>query len=165
MHNEAPASTTYSLISPNGFPMLFTLRGNSEAELLEIMTNAEGYLKDNGFTPNFKRSSYPAKKPVEKKYRAAPCPKCGGRVLIKEVTLKDGTKKTLEECENRKWDWQTKKNIGTCDYQLWIEDTPTREYATDKPTAGQEKVLKAKGLWTDSLTQSEANELLVEARG
>ena len=164
-HNEAPASVSYSLVSPNGFPLLFTLRGESEAELFETMTQAEGYMKDKGFTPNIKKGSYQAKAPVEKKYRADPCPKCGTRVLIKEVKLKDGTMKTLEECENRRWDWQTKQNTGSCDYQNWIEDTPVREYATDSPTAGQEKVLRAKGLWTDSLTQSEANGLLVESKG
>ena len=163
MHNEAPASVTYSLVSPNGFPMLFTLRGGSEAELIEIMTQAEGYLKDNGFTPKFGRSSYPAKKVEEKVYRTEPCPKCGGKVLVKQLKLKDGTPKTLEECENRVWDWQLKANTGTCDYQNWIEDTPTN--TTDKPTSGQEKVLRAKGLWSDDLTQSDANDLLVESKG
>ena len=79
--------------------------------------------------------------------------------------MKDGTPKTLEECENRVWDWQLKANTGTCDYQNWIEDTPTKKYATDKPTSGQEKVLKAKGLWSDDLTQSDANDLLVESKG
>lgn len=47
---EAPASVTYSLITPNGFDVLFTLRAHSDVELVELMGSIEGHFLDQGYS-------------------------------------------------------------------------------------------------------------------
>lgn len=167
-HNEAPASVTFKCTSPNGLEVLYTVRGESGGQLVEELTEIDNTLTQKGFTPVVYKRGGGSSSKQDKEYREEPCPKCKGRVEIKEVKLKDGTTKTVHECENRKWDWKTKQVTGTCDYQEWIEDNSFsggEKPNGDKPSQAQEKILKAKGLWTDDLTETEANELLVGLKG
>ena len=48
-HTEAPASVTYNIVSPDGFDVLFTVRGDSDIELMDIMTNVEKGLIEKGY--------------------------------------------------------------------------------------------------------------------
>lgn len=46
---EAGSSVTYSLVTPNGFPVLFTLRDNNGSALLDRMDKLEVALMAAGF--------------------------------------------------------------------------------------------------------------------
>ncbi len=112
---EAGASVTYSLVTPNGFPVLFTLRENSGKSLLSKMTALEKNLVEEKFTPQPLRNNGFPKKEVQY-VEGKKCPKCGGR-LVKKLT-KDG--KEYHTCENYKYDFTTKTNIGTCSFVDWL---------------------------------------------
>ena len=48
---EAPASATVKLISPDGYDVLFTLRGEAGADLLPKLTGALDWFKGHGYAP------------------------------------------------------------------------------------------------------------------
>ncbi len=113
---EASASTTLKATSPGGFEILLTSRDFEDKELtrkqLAHLLNLDKALIASGFTPVV-RGAYgkPQPKPIE--YIADRfCPADNAK-LIK------GTGKMLERCENYKWDFQTKKNVGSCNYIVW----------------------------------------------
>ena len=126
-YTEAPASVTYSVTSPNGYGLLFTARAENIGELTDLIGPIEAHFKQHGYKPQI-RGTY-ARKQTQPKgyvnaksttvYRPEPCPKCKGRVAVKQIKLRDGTTKTLHECENRHYDFRTKHNSGTCDYFEW----------------------------------------------
>lgn len=113
MSNESPTSVTYSLISPNGFPLLLTLRDDLMGSLMTKMETLENSLKSKGFTPQVKKA-FGEKKP---EVVAGKCPECGGDLL--EKTTSQGKK--FHECRNRRYDWKTKQDTGTCKYIKWLE--------------------------------------------
>ena len=65
-HTEAPASVTYSLTSPEGFGLLFTVRGEGGGALLEEMSVIEEGIKQKGYSPKGQAGGY--KKSSSKSY-------------------------------------------------------------------------------------------------
>lgn len=113
---EAVASVSYSLITPLGYPIIFTMRGLSETELLQRMSKTENYLKVQEFLPDIKRPIQP-KLPLP--VTGEKCPLCGSPVV--EVTYKkDGETKKLQKCSTQKFDFATKKQTG-CSYTKFLD--------------------------------------------
>ena len=108
---EAPASVTYSITSPNGFPALFTVRDMTGIDLLKKMTAIEAKFVEMGIKPQI-RQAFGQKK--ELVYADHPCPACGKRVIIAETS-----KGKMEKCETQKYDFQTKTASG-CAYVKWL---------------------------------------------
>ena len=109
---EAPASVTYSLMSPNGFPILYTVRGESGTELLTKMIAIEAKLKTDGYTPQIK--TFGGKPQAPKDYADHPCPSCGAKVVI--ATTRNGKK--LEKCETQKF---INGQTSGCSYTKWLQ--------------------------------------------
>jgi ribosomal protein S27AE len=109
---EAPASVTYSITSPTGFPALFTIREMTGLALLTKMESIEKKFIDLGYKPQI-RQAFGQKK--ELVYADHTCPICGKRVVLAET--KDGRK--LEKCETQTWDPTTKSPKG-CAYTKWL---------------------------------------------
>lgn len=113
MSNESPTSVTYSLISPNGFPLLLTLRDEKMGILMTNMGLLETSLKSKGFTPQVKKT-FGEKKPldivVDRK-----CPKCGNQ-LVNQTT---SAGKKMIKCITNKWNPVTKQAEG-CDFLEWV---------------------------------------------
>jgi hypothetical protein len=107
--NEAPASTTYSITSKNGFNILFTIRDTTGMGLLEKMEIIEKELLKDGYKPQV-RQVFGQKKEVEY-VEGRLCPKCQGK--LKVVHAKSGM--TYWSCENGHYDYTTKTRSG-CDY-------------------------------------------------
>ena len=155
---DAPASVTYSLTSPTGYGLLFTVRGESHPELLQEMLTVESSLVDLGYTAQVK--SYgggKAKAPVVY-VEGEECPKCGGKLLDK--TTKNGKK--MHECENRKYDFTTKTTTG-CEYVKWLDDdtgTPTATTGVKPASPKQVEILKEKKLYEEGMTMGEASDVL-----
>lgn len=142
---EAVSSVTYTLNTPNGFPILFTMRGPSEADVLGRMNKLEKHLLDNGYTAQIRKGT---QKPTQ--YTGDKCPKCGGQVLDKEKLI---------HCENYKYDYTAKKNVGTCDYMQW------KESKSDEPATQSQIDLIYKldpNKATMDMTKSEANKYISE---
>src|SRR5512140_518615 len=106
---EAVASVSYNIVTPNGYPIIFTMRGMSEASLFERMEAIEVFMKGAGYTPEVKRSFGGAK--------AAPivvegekCPKCGSPLI--KITAKG---RPAIKCSTSKYDFATGTRSG-CDY-------------------------------------------------
>jgi hypothetical protein len=110
---EAPASVTYSIMTKNGFPVLFTVRAESGLELLEKMLVIEKKLLESGATPQQQRH-FEKKEKVVEYVEGRVCPVDGARLVKK--TTKDG--KVIVECENRKFDFATKQTTG-CSFIEW----------------------------------------------
>lgn len=110
---EAPASVTYSIVSPTGYNALFTIREMTGLDLLTKMTALEKKLDEMGYKPQIK-TSFGQKKEVVYVPNAE-CPKCKGRLIDK--TSKNG--KRFHECENRKYDFKTGVTSG-CEYINWL---------------------------------------------
>jgi|SaaInlLV_10m_DNA_2_1039722.scaffolds.fasta_scaffold00542_27 hypothetical protein len=156
-HTEAPASVTYSLTSPKGLGVLFTVRNEDSKELLQEMITIEESLMDLGYTKQVR--SYgggKAKAPV-KYVEGKMCPKDGGKLLDK--TTKMG--KSFHECENRKYDFTTKQTSG-CDFIDWLDSgTAAPTGGSDAPaTEAQMRVLKEKGLWEEGMNKVKASEVI-----
>jgi len=112
---EAIASVTYTLETPNGYNILFTVRGDSGATLLEAMKQTiEPTLVKEGYKPQIKSFGAP-KVAKPKEYSDKPCPLCGAR-LEKGVT-KEG--KAFLKCEKQTFDFKTKQRSG-CPHFEWI---------------------------------------------
>ena len=139
---EAKSSVSYSLVSEKGFPLIFTVRSNSEAELLELMSDLEDSLEKRGYSAKGGGVKVNAPTPTNEV-----CPKCSSS--LEEFTTKTG--KSGLRCSTNSWDPVTKTATG-CDYVKW-NDTPTNEPATQ----AQMQLLKDKNLWDEGMTKSEAS--------
>lgn len=160
MHNEAPSSVSYNITSPNGFDLIFTVRDEKFEALLETMVQIEDHFMEKGYTAQEKRSYGGKKKQEDEVVQGRACPKCGKPLVY--FTTKDGKKHI--KCSTQKYDFQTKTRTG-CDFVEWADDNTEATPTGDAPTAGQKKVLEAKGLWVDGMTQAEANDLISGLRG
>jgi hypothetical protein len=145
---EAVASVSYNIVTPNGYPIIFTMRGVSESSLFERMDSIEVFMKDAGYTPEVKRTFAGAK---PKEFVDEKCPKCGSPLVI--ITTKDGKK--AHKCSTAKWDYMTKTASG-CDYFKYLDVELPLEPATEK----QMDILKAKNLWEEGMTKAKATELI-----
>lgn len=116
---EAPASVTYSIITPNGFPALFTLRETTGLSLLTKMETLEKKFIESQYKPQ-ERGFRRDQKPLEYVENVT-CPKCNGRLLKKNK--KDGG--LFYQCENRKWNPTTKQAFG-CDFIDWNAGKPVQ---------------------------------------
>ena len=120
--NEAPAVTFTSVKSPEGFVWNYTMRGENGKDLLPQMTAFQKWCKENKWEPVVnQRGNWTKKEPeyVEGKV----CPKCKGR-LLKKI---DKENKEYEQCENKKWDFTSKKDVGSCNYRTWPNSSPFPE--------------------------------------
>ena len=140
---EAKASVTYSIKSPKGFDLLFTMRSMDEGELLSLMEETEEFLVKEGYTA--KGGTKPVEKSTDKE-----CPKCGSPLV--EIEAKG---KPALRCSTNEWDPDTKTATG-CDYF---------SYVGDAATPNQEKVLKDRGLWKDGMTKAEASVIIGNTLG
>jgi len=112
--NEAPASATLSVITPNGYNALFTIRDVEVSELIRKIYLIEGSFEKLGYKPQPSRTFNKEQKPVE--YADYVCPTCGKRVT--KNTTKENKK--FEACETRQYDFKTKSTTG-CSYIKWID--------------------------------------------
>lgn len=112
-YTDAPASVTYSVVTNNGYPILFTLREVSGTALMVKMLDVEKAFADKGFKPQERSYGPKQAKPVE--YANYACPICGEKVVKK--TTKTG--KIIEECSTRKYDPTTQTTLG-CSYFKWV---------------------------------------------
>ena len=147
---EAVASVSYSIVSPNGYPIIFTMRGTSEASLFDRMEAIETFMKESNYTPEVKRSFMAGAKPKEF-VQGELCPKCNSPLL--KITTKDG--KQAVKCSTAKWDYMTKTASG-CDYFKYLDAPITNEPATAK----QMDLLKEKRLWEEGMSKAQATELI-----
>lgn len=102
---EAPASITYSVVTPKGFPALVTLRDSNYSDLVKKMKFMEAYFSDekHKYTPQV-RGGY-VKKEIEY-IDGKSCPECGGRIRA------TGEGNKYWKCENNKYDFKTKTSSG-----------------------------------------------------
>jgi hypothetical protein len=154
---EAKSSVSYSLYSKDGFSLIFTVRSSDEGMLLELMTDLEKSLIKRGYSPKLGSA-----KPVEKEVtptvaKTDICPKCDSP-LVRFVS-KDGTKSGMK-CSTATYDWAA-KTAGGCDYVKW-DDTPI---GADKATPAQESLLKAKNLWEEGMSKSQASKVIQSVLG
>lgn len=120
---EAPASVTYSLITPNGFPVLFTVRAESGTDLMIKMTKIETELKLQNYKPQEKKSFGGNKtfaKPTET-VEGRVCPKCKQALVYRDIK---GQK--VVKCSTNKWNPQTRQAEG-CDYIEWPDRKPIQQ--------------------------------------
>lgn len=118
---EAIASTTYTLESPEGYPLLFTIRGASGMDLLTTMrTVIEPKLKELGYKPQVKQYGAGRPKKEVETVQGRVCPKCGSPLVY--GTTKEG--KRFIKCSTQKYDFTTKQRSG-CDFFEYA-DTPTQ---------------------------------------
>lgn len=176
---EAVASATFTMKSPNGFPLLFTVRSESEIELIERIIELDNRLiSEWGFSPDGRYKSFNKEKgsvvgSSEKEFvPRGVCPKCGGRLVV--VRTKTG--KVLHRCEHGKYDYTTKTQTG-CDYMQWQEDESIEldenvepEEVEDLPsetaaTPAQKAVLVDRGLWEPGMSKLKASKVIKEALG
>ena len=122
---EAPASVTYNITSPDGFNALFTIREMNGTELMKKMEIIEKTLKEKGYKPQVKGFQ---KKEVEY-VEGGVCPLCKGR-LVKKVTK---TGKPYNKCENGKWNPATQQPEG-CKFVDWLDPKPMFDH--QKPYNG-----------------------------
>jgi hypothetical protein len=109
---ESPTSVTYSLVTPSGFPILFTMRDEKVNELISKMEMLEQSLLKKGYKPQEKRS-FGEKKPLEIVPNRK-CPTCGADLVY--TSLKDGRR--MIKCSTQKYDFMTKTSSG-CPYVEW----------------------------------------------
>lgn len=107
---------TYSALTPNGFPVLFTMRAEKVGDLLTQMETINKKLADTGYKPQVKGGNFPPKKEINY-IEGRKCPSCGNRIVSK--VSRNGKK--FEECETRKYDFATKTTTG-CAYMKWLEE-------------------------------------------
>lgn len=157
---EATSSVTYNLVSKNGFPLLFTVRRNDEAELLEVMADLEESLSTRGYTSD--KRSYTPKQTTLPVDTGEKCPKCGSPLV--KFTTKTG--KSGIQCSTRHYDGVSKTTTG-CEYIKW-DDTPNSTGTTtgsSEPTQNQVDLLIKKGRYVDGMTKAEASKVIGEILG
>lgn len=124
---EAPSSVTLSLITPKGFPALFTLRETTGTALINKIALLEKELEEKGYKPQSVRGSYQKK---ELEYvQGRTCPKCGSRLVV--AFKKDGSK--FFKCETNKYNKFTGQAEG-CNYVDWNNPNNPAEEITTTPT-------------------------------
>jgi hypothetical protein len=159
---EAVASVTYELLSPDGYPILLTMRDGRESALFERMEALEKFFKDSGYQPNIK-SRYTGRTEAQKEYvEGRKCPKCGEPLIYFESKGKKHIK-----CSTSKWDYMTKKATG-CDYIEWSDDLDSstgKDYSGSGATPAQMRLLKEKNLWEEGMTKARATELIGKVLG
>lgn len=141
---EAPASVTYSLISPNGYGLLYTIRGEKPGELFEEMDAIEQGLLEKGY----KSKEGPVSggvKPIQTTLDNSNCPKCGEPLSEFEAKGRPAVR-----CSTNRWDPETQTATG-CDYFA---------YADEKATTAQQKVLEDTGQWRVGMLKGEASYLI-----
>ena len=111
---EAPASVTYSIVTPNGYPALFTLREFTGKTLMQKMKAVEAQFAKEGFKPQERGYRGGVRTPIEY-VEGKVCPICKGRVVKKH---RRDTNAEFWQCENKKYDFQTKQSSG-CSYVDW----------------------------------------------
>lgn len=111
---EDKITFSFSVTSPGGFDMTFTVLSRNKKPLLEKAALIEKKLLDKGYKPQEKRKW--SGKAAPKEYAAHACPKCTSKVLLKKN--KEG--KPYEVCETSKFDPSTKTSTG-CPYFKWLE--------------------------------------------
>lgn len=156
---EARLSISYSLISPNGFPVIVTMRSMHDDEMIEILKVVDNELKEGGFTADRKVSAFPLKvKPV---VEGENCPKCGSPLV--RFTSKDGTKSGVR-CSTNKFDFITKTASG-CDFVRFDDKNGTGGIVApskgiEPATENQMNLLKDKDLWREGMTKTEASKII-----
>lgn len=149
---EAVASVTYSIETPNGFNILFTIRDTTEANLFERMEAIEEFIVNAGYTPQGR--SLKSGKPEQKSEESDEvCPKCGAP--LKKFTTKTG--KSGIQCSTREYDFETKEVTG-CDYIKWDNDLDE-----EPATPAQKKVLEKMGVWKEGTSKSEAMKIISDS--
>lgn len=153
--NEAPASVSYSIKTPNGFPCIFTMRAEEEGELINRMNMQEFYFKDNGYEPDIK--TYRGKKEI-KYVENRKCPKCGSKLVY------FGSKNQHIKCSTQKYDFTTKTTSG-CDFVEWAQDstrTNVKQGNSSEASVAQMNLIKDKWpeLWKEGMTKSEASDVI-----
>jgi hypothetical protein len=118
-HFEAPISLTFEVVTPAGFPALFTVRDDERTGFLSRVVEVEKNLVNLGFKPRPARTFGGGAKPEKDWIQGRTCPKDGGR-LFNNVTASG---KKMIKCENSKWNPTTKQSYG-CDFIEWVNDTP-----------------------------------------
>lgn len=114
MSTESPISITYSLLDPNGFPILLTFRSDDPKILMSELLEKSNWLKGHNYLPQVKKSFGGGEKKPE--VVVGKCPDCNGDLLEKTT----GNGKKFHECRNRKYNFQTKQEMGTCKYIKWL---------------------------------------------
>lgn len=121
---EAPASVTFTAITPKGYSVLITFRNESWEELLKKVLQAELDLEEKGFKHQAKKSfTARPQKPIEQ-VQGRVCPKCRSNLIYFMAKGKKHIK-----CSTQRWDPKTRKATG-CDFVEW-SDSP-------KPTLDEE---------------------------
>ena len=152
MHTEAPTSVTYTLTSPSGYSVLYTVRGTSGGALLEEMDAIENSLVDKGY-----KSKGGGKSLGKTESVATPtnelCPKCNAPLV--EKTIKD---RPANVCSTNVWDPDT-RTATVCDYMTYTD------VIADNPTPKQMEVLKDRGLYKEGMSRTEASDIIQKALG
>ena len=112
--NEAPASVTFSVITPKGYNALFTVRDTEVSSLVKKIETLEEKFETLGYKPQ-PAKTFGAKESKLVEYTDYACPVCGSKV-IKTLTK---TGKIKESCEKQVYDFQTKVTSG-CTYIKWL---------------------------------------------
>lgn len=137
---EAIASITLSVITPDGFPALLTVRESDLDNLLDKMAVSGTSLVELGYKPQERGYGNYSQNTIETKQFSKPtgktCPKCGKELVAS--TTKAG--KEFFKCSGAKWNKFKKMNEG-CEYVDWNNDADTtdttkkeygeNEYSTD----------------------------------
>ena len=115
---EARASATITVKTPGGFETLVTIRDYEDKDLtkkqLAYLLSLDKTLVTLGFTPVV-RGGFAKKESKPTEYiEGRDCP-------IDHAKLVVGVGKISERCENYKYDFTTKKNIGACTHIIWKE--------------------------------------------
>ena len=155
---EAKSSVSYSLVSKNGFPFIFTVRDNDELNLLESMDELEKTFVSRGYQAD--KKSFPAK--VKEVVEGEKCPKCGSDLI--KFTSKDGTKSGVK-CSTSRYDFMTKTSSG-CDFVRFdgsaVATTPSVGFPA---TPAQTALLKEKNLWEEGMSKAQASLVISSVLG
>ena len=153
---EAVASVSYSLVSPNDYPLILTMRDSKESALFERMDAIESYLKDAGYLPDKRRGSGGRTEAQKETVEGRECPKCGSPLIYFEAKGKKHIK-----CSTSKWDYITKTSSG-CDFVEWADDAGGRPTGA---TPAQIALLKEKNLYEEGMSKAEATDLIGSVLG
>ena len=164
---EAVASVSYSLVSPNDYPLILTMRDSKESALFERMDAIESYLKDAGYLPDKRRGSSGRTEAQKETVEGRECPKCGSPLIYFEAKGKKHIK-----CSTSKWDYITKTSSG-CDFIEWADDGTSPSisgfgstYSGEAPaTPRQVALLREKNLYEDGMSKAEATDLIGKVLG
>jgi hypothetical protein len=91
---ESPTSVTYSLTTPNGFNILFTIRDEKVSELILKMEMLEPSLVQKGYKPQVRGYSKPyttytaSTSTNTGEFKDSKCPLCGGPIAIGKTSGK-----------------------------------------------------------------------------